>query len=358
MQGRRIQKVGPSTLTVSLPSSWTKEVGLKKGDLVFYIPQSDGSLKLRARELVEREKKVKEFVVNSDLCDREGLLERIIVGNYLLGHDIISIVSSKRISNSHSEEIRRISRKLIGLGIIEETPIRIILQCSIEASKFPIDMVVRRLYAIASTIHKEAIQALCEMKMELAEEAIRREEDADMMYWLASRLLYSAENSRDIVEKIDLNKHNILNLRMLVGFLERMADWGEKIGKNVIIIEKKGIGIGEPIIKGVYQLSERAYTICVNAMESVFTGDIKIANTAIENYKKKIEQEEEKLVQDLPLHLPDSEMASNLRHILWGIRRIAELGAEIAELSLNQALDRSTKLCKGLDNSNILNKCY
>ncbi len=202
MQGRRIQRVGPSTLAVSLPVNWTREAGLKKGDIIFFIPENDGSLRLRASALAEREKKEKEFVINSDQCDQTGLLERIIVGNYILGHDIIKVVSSKRISNTHIEEIRRISRRLIGLGIIEETPTQIILQCSIDPAKFPIYMVVRRLYAIASTMHKEAIQGLYEMKIELAEEAIRREEDADMMYWLAARLLYSSQSNKEIVEKI------------------------------------------------------------------------------------------------------------------------------------------------------------
>ncbi len=346
MQGRRVQKVGPSTLAVSLPNSWTKEAGLKKGDLIFFTPESDGSLKLRISSLAEQDEKVKEYVVNSDLCDQPGLLERIIVGNYLLGHDVIKIVSSKRISSAHSEEARGISRRLIGLGIIEETPMQIVLQCSIDPVKFPIYLVLRRLYAIASTMHKEAIQALCEMKMELAEEAVRREDDADMMYWLAARLLYSSQSSKEIAEKIGLERRNVLNYKMIIGFLERMADWGEKIGKNVLEIEKKGVGVGAPFINEVFKLSEEAFTIGVKAMESVFIGDINLANSAIESYKKFVELEEEKLVGELSLHLRDSGIASNLRHVIWGIRRIAELGAEIAEVSVNQALERPTRLCK------------
>ena len=346
MQGRRIQKVGPSTLAVSLPSEWTKEQGLKKGDLIFFIPESDGSMKLKISSITEREKETEDFVINSELCDQSGLLERIIVGNYLLGRDMISIISSKRVTTQHIEEVRRVRHKLIGLGIIEETPMRIILQCSIEPMKFPIYMVVRRLYTIASTMHKESIQALSESNVELAREAVNREDDADTMHWLALRLLYSAQKNKEIAEKIGLEKLNLLNVILIVGFLERMADWSEKIGRNVIDIENRGLSLGDKFVNEISRLSEEAFNIYSKAMESIFTGDIKLANEAIEVYKKSIEKKEEELVETLSLHLPDSTSAANLRHILWGIRRIAELGAEIAETSIDQALEKPMKICK------------
>jgi phosphate uptake regulator len=352
MEGRKVQKVGLSTLTVSLPSNWTKETGIQRGDIVYFIPEKDGSLRIRASSLSKPDKKESEFVINSDLCDKEGLLERIIIGNYLLGHDIIKIISSKRISTKHIQEIRKIGRKLIGLGIIEETPLQIILQCSIDPVKFPINSVVKRLFAIATTMHREAMQALSDMEVELAEEAIRREEDADMMYWLAARLLYSAQNNKSLAEKIGLEKDNVLNLKMIIGYLERMADWGEKIAKNAIEIERQGVGVGKPFINGVCQLSDKAFEICVNAMESALIGDMKLANDAIESYKNIVEQEEEKLVIQASLHLPNSVIVAKLRQILWGVRRIAELGAEIAEISINQSLERSSKLCKIIDSNN------
>ena len=46
MEGRKIQRVGRATLTVSLPRAWVKETGIKQGDLVFCAPQKDGSLNI------------------------------------------------------------------------------------------------------------------------------------------------------------------------------------------------------------------------------------------------------------------------------------------------------------------------
>jgi len=120
-----VQKVSYSTLSVSLPRRWVKDVELKQGDLVMFLREKDGSLKLMPSELVERKAKAEEFVVNSDLCDEPGMLERIVVGNYILGRDVITITSSSRLKSTQVEEVRRIVRRLFGIGIVEEIPNRI-----------------------------------------------------------------------------------------------------------------------------------------------------------------------------------------------------------------------------------------
>lgn len=43
---RRVQRVGYSTFTVSLPIRWVKRVGLKKGDCVTIEIQKDDSLRM------------------------------------------------------------------------------------------------------------------------------------------------------------------------------------------------------------------------------------------------------------------------------------------------------------------------
>ena len=104
MESRKVQRVGYSTYSVSLPKNWVKEVGLKPGDIVMLNEEKDGSLKLVPSNLVERKAQTEECVINSDFCTDPGMLERIIVGNYTLGLDSFSVVSSSRISRGHNAE--------------------------------------------------------------------------------------------------------------------------------------------------------------------------------------------------------------------------------------------------------------
>ena len=46
MEARKVQRVGYSTLTVSLPRDWVGDVRLKPGDIVSIKREDDGSLKL------------------------------------------------------------------------------------------------------------------------------------------------------------------------------------------------------------------------------------------------------------------------------------------------------------------------
>ena len=77
MESRKVQKVGYSTLTISLPSEWTKEIGLKQGDTVFCVKERDGSLKIIPSEMIKDNgpDANENVVINADMCREEGMLE-------------------------------------------------------------------------------------------------------------------------------------------------------------------------------------------------------------------------------------------------------------------------------------------
>jgi len=334
-----VQRVGYSTLSVSLPKDWVNTVGLKQGDLVTFLQEKDGSLKLMPSDLIERKKKAEEFIVNSDLCEEPGMLERIVVGNYILGRDIIAITSSNRLSSTHVEEVRKVVRRLFGIGIVEETSNRIVLQCSIDPAKFKIDMLIRRLSVIASTMQSEAVQALLEFDPKLAEDAIHREDEADMVYWLAMRLLLSAQRVRAIAEKTGLDDPlHILYYGLIIRHLELIADYAENIARTAIEFKECcKEKMSKHVINRIDNLSELAHNIFLRAMDCFFTGDIRIAHNLLE-IRKNIKKEHELLMKELP-EIP------HLRTVVWALTRIADNGAGIAVMAINRALEKSSKIC-------------
>jgi phosphate uptake regulator len=339
MDSRKLQKVGYSTLSVSLPSNWVKEMNLKRGDTVFLAPEKDGSLKLFPSEILKPTEGIEEYIYNSDLCDDPKMLERIIVGSYILGRDLFSVISSERISSEHVEEIRGIMRKLVGLGIVEETPDRITLQCSVDPRKFHLDMLLRRLSVISLTIVKEAVQALVNFDTSLAQDAIRREDEADMMCLLAMRLLISSQRKREVAEEIGLKDPlHILYFGLMLRYLELIADYAEEIARRVIeLIQKYKDRLPRQIIERMGNLNDLAHDLVLKSVDSFFIGDIKIANSLLEMLAF-VELERDRLMRELP-EIP------HVRCILWNITRIADNGANIALVAINNALERKTKLC-------------
>ena len=339
MESRKLQKVGYSTLSVSLPSDWVKENNLKRGDNIFLMPEKDGSLKLFPSKLLEPTEGIEEYICNSDLCDDPKMLERIIVGNYILGRDLFSIISSDRIHSEHTQEIRGIMSKMIGLGIVEETPDRIRLQCSVDPRKFHLDMLLRRLSIISLTIVKESIQALVDGDISLAKYAINREDEADMMYLLAMRLLISAQRRREVAEEIGLkDPTHILYFGLMLRYLELIADYAEETARRVIeLLQKYKDSLPPWVIERTNNLNDLAHDLVLKSVDCFFIGDIKIANSLLE-MQAFIKLERDRLTQELP-EIP------HLRLILWNISRIADNGKGIALTAINNALERKTKIC-------------
>ncbi len=340
MEIRKVQRVGRSTMTVSLPNDWVKEHSLKPSDLLFILPERDGSLKIMPRHIAQREE-AEEYIVNADACDEPGMLERIIVGGYILGRDVIRVTSTSRIAKTHIDEVRRIVQKLIGLGILEETPKNILLQCSIDATKFKLDMLIRRLALIASTILSEAMQGFRDKNYDLAEEAIAREDEADKIYYLAVRLLLSAQLKPAIAEEVGMvDVIFIPAARLILQYLELVSDYSEDLAREVLEMEVYRNRLPEKVVDRIFHLSELTQTIFQKSIECVFTRDLKVANQLLE-MRKTIEIDSNRLMREAP-EIP------YIRSILSCLSKIADKGATIAEIAINRALEDPSKYAENV----------
>ncbi|MGB9959640.1 MAG: PhoU domain-containing protein [Candidatus Bathyarchaeales archaeon] len=335
MESRKVQKVGYSTMTVSLPSEWAKQNNINPGDLIFIMQEKDGTLRIMPANMAQREE-AEEHIINVDACDEKGMLERIIVGSYILGRDVIRVTSSTRIGKAHIDEVRRIVRKLIGLGILEETPKNILLQCSVDPAKFKLDMLIRRLSLIASTILSEAMQAFVENNEALANEAINREDEADTIFYLAVRLLLSAQVKPDIAEQVGAT--DILFIpatRLILQQLELIADYSEDMAKKIGNVGVYRNKITDETVQEIYHLGELTQTIFQKAVDCIFTGELKVANGVLE-MQQVLEMEADRLMRELP-EIP------YLRAIISCLSKIAGLGASIADIAINRALEKPSK---------------
>ncbi|MEM2638588.1 MAG: phosphate uptake regulator PhoU [Candidatus Bathyarchaeia archaeon] len=341
MESRKLQKVGRSTITVSLPNKWIKENNIKPGDLVFILPEKDGALRIVPSQSMRQEEVEEEYVINADACDEHGMLERIIVGGYILGRNVIRIVSPNRIEKEHIDEVRRIVRKLIGLGILEETSNSVLLQCSLDPTRFKIDMLARRLTLVVSTILSEAMQALLENNEALAKEAIEREEEADTIYYLATRLLLYVQRKPALAEQMGITDIILIPaLRLILQSLELIGDYSEDIAKKVLALKTYRNRISEDMIKKIYELGEAVQTVFQRAIDCIFTGDIKLANSVLE-MKRSLKDGAERLMHELP-EIP------YLRAIVSGLANIANVGGISADIAINKALLEHSKHIEGI----------
>lgn len=347
MESRKVQKVGASTLSVSLPKDWVQRWGVHKGDVVLIETAKDGSLRVTSsKEGLNEPRRDTEYVINADLCDEPGLLGRVVVGNYVVGRDMMRIKSKTRIKSHHIVEVRAAAGKLMGLGIMQETPDEIELQCSVDPGRFPIDTVMKRLYTIGATIHREAVEALVKGDGALAKDAVSREDEADMMYWLILRLLLIAQSDPVLAERMGLKEQlPIVGNRLIAKALENIADYAETMGKNTLAILDQGKKVDPALLEHFRRVGDASGKVVADALAGVFTHDIKLSNRAIENAAQ-VELEAEALAQEVQDKTRDALVVANLRAIAFSMRRIAEHGSEIAHIGINRYLERPSAICK------------
>ncbi len=342
LEGRKVQKVGYSTMAVSLPTGWVKRNSIKPGDLVFLVQEKDGTLKVLPSHIAQKEES-EEYIINVDACDEHGMIERIIIGSYILGRDVIRITSSSRIGKEHIDEVRGVVPRLMGLGILEETPKNILLQCSIDPTKFKLDMLVRRLSIISVTILSDTMQAFLENNRPLAEEAIGREEGANTIYYLAVRLLLSAQAKTEIAEQIGVDDIVLIPaVRLVLQCLELIADYSQDITKKTIELQAHWDKLPKDVIERIFHLGELSQTVFQKAVDCSFTRDLRIANGVIE-MKGVVDEEADRLTRELP-------QVPYLRAIVSSLNKIADIGAIIAEVAINSALREPGKYAENIIN--------
>ncbi len=342
MEPRKIQKVGYSTLSVSIPMNWAKKMGVTKGDVVFISEENDGALRITPEPTKAEDSSI--FVVNVDHCDNTKVLARVIVGNYVLGRNLIRVESSRRLMREQIESIREVTQRLLGIGIIEESDRHLLLQCSIDPKNFPLDTVVKRLYVITSIMFKESIDALIDRDMELAKDAIAREHEADTIFWLLARLLASAQQSRLVSEAIGIvDPMEIVEHNLIAWYLEMIADRLNNVAKNIIDLEPFRDESDEELIERLSQICQICFNMFDQAMKSLFENDLKLASDAVDLYEA-VDQEEDSLLKEFQKN-HDPQVSAHVNEIAWELRIVSEYSTAIATISIDNVLKAENDIC-------------
>ena len=189
METRKVQRLGPSTLAMTLPAEWAKERNVDRGEEVSLRMGGKGTLTVLPESASQEDSSA---TIRADNLDADSL-ERAIVAQYVLGRRVIHIQKDDgALDSEHINAVYQAETQLMGLGVIEETPDQIAIRCSVDPEDFTLDNLLKRLENTGSTMRGEAIKALAHGNTDLAQRALNRERQANKIFVLLLRLIFTA----------------------------------------------------------------------------------------------------------------------------------------------------------------------
>ncbi len=329
---RKVQMTGGSTLIISLPIGWTREAGISQGDEVTLRWQEDKSILLTA----EPKKKlgISRAIIKLFPDEKPEDILRLLIAHYLVGYDIIKLVSQEGFNTQDRKWIKDTVRQmLIGLEVVEESGDELILQSLLNYEELNLEKAIQRMSRIIKSIQKDSIKAL-QGDIALARDVIQRDNEVDRFYLLIVRQLKAALRDPELAKKIGVRRQrDCMGYRLIIKSMERIADHAEKIARDTIQIES----INSKLYAEIYGVSELSQKVFDLSLESLSKRDIKAANRAITDAQESANLATMVSNRIFKTSLSITEQTC-LRSILESLRRIAEYGADIAEVVINMGV--------------------
>ena len=332
---RKVQFTGRSTYVLSLPKKWIEEMRLKAGDQVTLVRELDNSLSVIPIFTGTRESlnEVTTFVSPSE---SGNTLRRKVVSIYLAGYNIIHLkIKSGRMNPALRDAVRELVRcNLVGTEMIADASDNITLQVLLSLPELSVNTAIRRMYLIASSMHKDAMSALAELNYELAKEVIRSDDEVDRFSLYVFRNLVMAMQNGRVLREMGLKKpSDCLSYRVAVKSIERIADHACSIADKAITLKDK---IPKDSLQKIDKMSQLALTVLNDSVEALLRRDYQLADKTVDNAKniRTLEDEVLKAIEKDKVRDP-----ANIKLVLEDIRRTAEYASDIAEAAMNETID-------------------
>lgn len=337
---RKVQFTGKSTYVLSLPKSWIEEMHLNAGDQVALIRETDNSLSILPfiSGLRDSLNQVTAVVLSED---SSSTVKRKVVSMYLAGYDIIHLkLKLGRNNPALRDAVREVVRRnLIGTEIIADGSDNITLQVLLSIPELSISTAIRRMYLIASSMHRDAMLALTERNYELAKEVIKSDDEVDRFSLYISRNLVMAMKNGRMLREMGLeNPADCLSYRVAAKSIERVADHACGIADKAIKLKDK---IPENSLQRIDKMSHFALTVLGNSVEALLRRDYQLADKTVDTAEN-IRTLEDDVMASIEKYSNMHDQA-NIRLALENIRRTAEYASDIAEVAINETIDDVTE---------------
>lgn len=271
---RRVVQHGPSTLIISLPSTWVKEHNIKKGNEL-NVEVEDGALIISTDNILKSNVGL-EIEVN--VKEQKKVLHRLISALYKIGYNQITINYGSNSEFQISQDT--INNELIGFEIIKEKKDSLIAKqiSTVDAQEF--ENMFRRTFLFLLSVSEDSFEALQKKDKAILQNIVLRDRNINKLTDYCRRAINK--------DGTKLFKGRSSPLYYILEEVEKIGDGYKNICnyciKNRMLPSKKNLKIHGMLNKLLRQFYELLYKFNLDGLSEFL------------DYKQKIEAEVDSLI--------------------------------------------------------------
>jgi phosphate uptake regulator len=187
----------------------------------------------------------------------------------------------------------------------------------------------------------EGIKALAHGNPDLAQRALNRERQANKIFVLLLRLIFTAYQNPNLARAVGLNTgFPLIGYRSIAKNLELTADNGEDIAEIVIETEGHSLNVDSSVMRDIRELNELVDDITSRAVEAAVERDYNKSNEVRALFHE-ISDLEQEILAELPEM--DNEDLLRVREVLVSLQQTAQYAMRNAEIAANLSLNEESE---------------
>ncbi|MEF8907819.1 MAG: PhoU domain-containing protein, partial [Haloarculaceae archaeon] len=211
----------------------------------------------------------------------------------------------------------------------------IAIRCSVDPEDFTLDNLLGRLESTGSTMRNEAVKALAHNNPDLAQRALNRERQANKIFVLLLRLIFTAYQNPNLARAVGLEDgFPLIGYRSIAKNLELTADNAEDIADIALAAEDNALNVDNDTMRRIRDFTEEVNAITELAVEAAVDRNFDTTVEVRERFVD-IENREEEILADLPEM--DNRHLLEIREVLVSLQQTAQYAVRNAEIATNLA---------------------
>ncbi len=337
---RKAQQLGSSTLAVTVPAEWAHRHDLSKGDeLVVQRDENGSSLLVTPDEPTDEDTAT---TIDADAMSADAL-SRAVVTQYVLGRGLVRIEADTALDAAHYDAVLEAERRLMGLGVVEESPDHITVRCSVAPDDFELPTLLGRLGRTEATIRSNAVEALLEGNAGAAERAGNRMPQLEKLFFLFLRLVFATYRNPRLNRAVGVGTgFPLIGYRSAAQDVSLMAGIADDIA--AMVAERETEPLTGEAAEGVKAVHDALDSAARKAREAVIDPDYEQAVEARESLAR-VDERSTAAIDHLEAERPEPLLVLHRAHVLF--ERSARHAGDTLDVATHLAFRESPDVVTG-----------